>query len=48
MFRVFLDKARVAARYLRRVWQEIADAQQHLVPVLLAAGVVALGVARWT
>jgi len=46
MFRVFLDKARVLARLLKRLHEEFAEAQQHLVPAWLALAVVS-GSYRW-
>jgi hypothetical protein len=47
MFRVLIDKARVVAQFLRRVRDEFAEAQQHMVPLWLSALAVVSGSARW-
>jgi hypothetical protein len=47
MFKVFIDKARIVAQFLKRVRDEFAEAQQHMVPVWLTALAVASGAARW-
>ena len=40
MFRVLIDKTKVAIRYLKRLHAEIAEAQQYLVPALMVASAV--------
>ena len=47
MFRVLFDKARVVARFLKRVREEFAEAQQHMVPAWIAAVLVISESARW-
>lgn len=47
MFQVLISKVAAAARVLSRLRAELAEAQQHLVPALVAAlGVAAEGI-RW-
>jgi len=47
MFRILIDKARLVARVFRRLRDEFAEAQQHMVPVWLTVVAVVSGSAQW-
>lgn len=47
MFRILIDKARLVAQVLRRLREEFAEAQQHMVPVWFTAVALIAESTRW-
>ena len=47
MFRKLIDTARVVGQFIKRIRDEFAEAQQHLVPVGLAAATLLVESTRW-